>query len=154
MIKALLNNNLYRCKLTNIDGTTISNAARLSVIDCSSALNQLVQPETTDASTSITVDALGSVVTPVAELQLSAYPNPATTSTTVTYNLPSDGNVTLGIFNAMGSLVKSIVNDVQTAGSYSVNVSLASLTKGTYFLKIQHAGTNTNSLVITLIKSN
>ena len=152
LIKAVLNNNLYRCKLTNIDGTTISNAAKLTVVDCS--LTQLVQPETTDASTSITVDAVGSGVNPAAELQLSAYPNPAAESTTVTYNLPSDGNVTLGIFNAMGSLVRSIVKDTQTAGSYNVNVSLASLTKGTYFLKIQHTGTNTNSVVITLIKSN
>ena len=154
LIKAVLNNNLYRCKLTNIDGTTISNAAKLTVVDCSLTSNQLVQPESTDASTSITVDALGSAVNPGAELQLSAYPNPATESTTVTYNLPSDGNVTLGIFNAMGSLVRSIVKDTQTAGTYNVNVSLASLTKGTYFLKIQHTGTNTNSVVITLIKRN
>lgn len=46
------------------------------------------------------------------------YPNPFNPSTTINYNLPKAGNVKIEIFSSLGELVKILVNNYQTAGSY------------------------------------
>ena len=85
----------------------------------------------------LTVDNV-SITASAAVLQVSAFPNPATTSTTITYLLPVAGTVNLGILNIMGMQVKSIiVNQNQSNGSYTItNYSLAGLIKGTYTIRL------------------
>jgi hypothetical protein len=48
------------------------------------------------------------------------YPNPFNPLTTIEYELPMPGNVTLEIFNVIGERVATLVNDVQEAGFYRV----------------------------------
>ena len=49
------------------------------------------------------------------------FPNPFRTVTSVRYTLPIASKVTLVIYNASGRLVKALVNESQSTGSYSVN---------------------------------
>ncbi len=69
------------------------------------------------------------------ELQQN-YPNPFNPATTINYQIPVDGYVTLKIFNAMGEEVITLVNEKQEAGNYSVNFNSKDLPSGIYFYKI------------------
>jgi hypothetical protein len=48
------------------------------------------------------------------------YPNPFNPSTTIEYRLPSRGNVQVNIYNSLGQLVRSLVNEQREAGTHSV----------------------------------
>ena len=53
---------------------------------------------------------------PIAYNLYNAYPNPFNPITTLSYDLPEDANVNITIYDMMGRQVKSLVNDLQTAG--------------------------------------
>jgi hypothetical protein len=57
---------------------------------------------------------------PKAYKLFSNYPNPFNPTTMIQYYVPTESKVTLQIFNVMGILVKTLVNDVQGAGQKSV----------------------------------
>jgi hypothetical protein len=48
------------------------------------------------------------------------YPNPFNPSTEITYSLNSDSHVTLTVYNMVGQKVNVLENNVQTAGSHTV----------------------------------
>ena len=79
------------------------------------------------------------------------YPNPFNPSTKINFDLPVDGNVSLKIFDMSGKEVMTLVNEVKTAGYYSVNFNGASLSSGIYFYTIQ-SGSFVSTKKMTLIK--
>ena len=84
-------------------------------------------------------------------LKLSVMPNPASVNITVTYIIPVAGRVDLGIYNALGSPVRSLINNqYQNAGTYSLNSDISSLRRGIYYIKITLKG-NPKPLVRTII---
>jgi flagellar hook assembly protein FlgD len=48
------------------------------------------------------------------------YPNPFNPSTTIRYQIPSDANVNLAIYNVQGQLIRSLVAKEQKAGYYNI----------------------------------
>ena len=50
----------------------------------------------------------------------SNFPNPFNPITTIQYSLPEDALVNVTIYDMMGRIVKTLVNDRQTAGFKSV----------------------------------
>jgi hypothetical protein len=65
-------------------------------------------------------DNLEAAVPTQSEL-LQNYPNPFNASTKISYQLTEAARTRLEIFNLRGELVRSLVNDVQSPGSYQVN---------------------------------
>ena len=58
------------------------------------------------------------------------YPNPFNPSTTITYQLPQDGFVTLKIYDVLGNEVTTLVNEYRTTGSYDINFNASSASGG------------------------
>lgn len=82
-----------------------------------------------------TVAVKAEVVTSIGEigveqLSLNNYPNPFSTSTTIEYTLPEAGNVTLVVYNRMGQVVATLVNETQEAGRKSVELNSSDLGGG------------------------
>lgn len=81
---------------------------------------------------------------------MSNYPNPFSSSTTIRFTVPMDGRVTLRVFNLIGILVRTIVTDVSAAGSqeiafYAVDDLGAPLAAGTYMYEVE--GTTASNTV-------
>lgn len=75
--------------------------------------------------------------TPVAELGMDVYPNPAYDLVKVIYNISSGANVTVKIFNSAGSMMQSIAEGLtQNQGYYEFNLDLRNLTSGVYFVQL------------------
>ncbi len=64
------------------------------------------------------------------------YPNPFNPTTKIDFQLPSDGNINLSVFDNSGREVMNVLNEFKSAGYYSVNVNASSLSSGIYFYKI------------------
>jgi len=63
-----------------------------------------------------------------------AYPNPFNPSTNIKFTLAQSGNVSLRVYNVMGQLVKTIVDNVyKNKGDYNYNVTMDNLSSGVYF---------------------
>ncbi len=69
------------------------------------------------------------------------YPNPFNPSTTISYQIPKAGNVTLKVFDILGEEVETLVDEYKDAGVHStlyfVNSSLPS---GVYFYRLSAKG--------------
>lgn len=64
------------------------------------------------------------------------YPNPFNAYTTIEYHIPKEEFVTLKIYNISGKLVKTLVDTIQSAGSYSIKFDCNGLASGSYFYKM------------------
>ena len=90
-------------------------------------------------------------------LKISNYPNPFNPSTTINYNVTQTTSfVTLGIYNAKGQLVKSLVNGEQPEGNYNVSwngkdESGNGVASGIYYYKIT-VGTESLMKKMVLLK--
>ncbi|QQS38358.1 MAG: T9SS type A sorting domain-containing protein [Ignavibacteriales bacterium] len=64
------------------------------------------------------------------------YPNPFNPSTKIKYELPVSGLVTLKVYDILGNVVETLVNQEQTAGEYEVEFKSEGLASGIYFYQI------------------
>ena len=77
------------------------------------------------------------------------YPNPFNPSTTIPYSLPQRSHVTLTVFNTLGQLVATLVNETEDAGNHNVRFDASALASGVYFYRIQSGSfVQTKRLVI------
>lgn len=71
------------------------------------------------------------------------YPNPFNSETTIPYRLGRDGHVTLEVFDLLGRSVARLKDAYDTAGSYSVTLSMQQQGAGTYFYRLTVDGEST-----------
>lgn len=79
------------------------------------------------------------------------YPNPFNPSTTITYELSAVSHVTLKVYDVLGKEVKTLVNERETAGSYSITFDASKLPSGVYFYRLQ-AGSYSKTMKLLLLK--
>ncbi|MBZ0200797.1 MAG: T9SS type A sorting domain-containing protein [Ignavibacteriaceae bacterium] len=78
------------------------------------------------------------------------YPNPFNPTTSLTYNIPENGNVSLSVFNLLGEKVAQLVNTMQTAGTHTVNFNASSLASGTYIYTLNVNGNNITKKMVLM----
>ncbi|MEA3474853.1 MAG: DNRLRE domain-containing protein [Candidatus Cloacimonadota bacterium] len=74
---------------------------------------------------------------PVPAINIENYPNPFNTETTISFNLPKNGNVKLTIYNSKGQIVKTLVDNYLNIGEHKIEFDASNLISGIYFYKIQ-----------------
>jgi hypothetical protein len=70
------------------------------------------------------------------------YPNPFNPSTKINYSVPTNGMVSLMVFNILGQRVRTLANAPMAAGQYSItwdgrNDAGSTLSSGVYFYRLQ-----------------
>lgn len=116
------------------------------VIDGSYGLNALATPVSVRIQTRPEVYALR-----------NNFPNPFNPETTLKYDLPDAGDVKLEVYNMLGQVVRTLVNEHQTAGRYAVqwdatNDHGQAMSSGIYFYRVQVEGEFTDVKKMLLLK--
>lgn len=75
---------------------------------------------------------------------LTNYPNPFTTSTTLAFELANTSTVEIQVLDITGKLVKVVTNETLTSGQHEVQIDRDNLATGTYLVTVQ-----TNNQVAT-----
>ena len=109
----------------------------------------------------LTIDASGLTVTegetlPESYALHNNFPNPFNPSTTIRYDLPEDGLVTLTVYDMMGREVRRLVNEKQSAGFKmtawdGLNSAGSQMSAGLYFYRVQ-AGNFSQTKKMLLLK--
>ncbi len=79
------------------------------------------------------------------------FPNPFNPSTTIRFSLPESDLVSIKIYNSIGENIAELVNQVLTAGSYSVEWNAENIPSGIYFYNLT-SGNFTNTKKMILLK--
>jgi hypothetical protein len=64
------------------------------------------------------------------------FPNPFNPTTTIKYQIPKQGNVTIKVYDILGSEVATLINDQQNEGRYEVKFDAGSLASGVYLYRL------------------
>jgi hypothetical protein len=67
---------------------------------------------------------------------LQNYPNPFNPVTTIVYQLPTNSHVKLEVFDVLGQLLKTLVNEPQVAGTYHVQLEASDMSSGVYLYRL------------------
>jgi hypothetical protein len=79
------------------------------------------------------------------------YPNPFNPETNIEFNIHVPGHTRLIVFDVLGRVVNSLVNEHLSAGSYKVNFSGSTLSSGLYFYRLE-TGNFTETKKMLLVK--
>jgi|WetSurMetagenome_2_1015567.scaffolds.fasta_scaffold851659_1 hypothetical protein len=67
------------------------------------------------------------------------YPNPFNRTTTLDFQLASEGYVSTTVYNSLGQEVKTLIDGEKEAGYYSIRWNAGNLSSGVYFIRIRIA---------------
>lgn len=81
------------------------------------------------------VDRLPETNLPAEFLLWQNYPNPFNPSTTISYTVPKRSQVTLKIYDVLGRVLQTLVEETQDAGVYKVRLDASGLASGVYFYR-------------------
>ncbi len=82
------------------------------------------------------------------EEAIAVYPNPATTSANIRFNLTSTEGVAVNIYNTLGQIVKTISASELNAGLNNINIDTEAFASGVYTVKVEGNGFSTASKFI------
>jgi hypothetical protein len=84
------------------------------------------------------------------EYLISNYPNPFNPTTTINYQLPESGFVTLKVYDSLGKELATLVNENKAAGYYKVNFNASKLSSGIYIYKLTSNNVNISKKMILM----
>jgi hypothetical protein len=87
----------------------------------------------------VSASVSGAAVVP-ATYGLAAYPNPFNPTTTVSFTIPVDGQVTVAVYDLTGRQVSLLANQNFTAGEHHVTFNASALPSGLYFTRMDASG--------------
>jgi len=73
-------------------------------------------------------------------LTLDNYPNPSNPSTTIRFNLPNEGQVTLKVYDLLGRVVADLVSEAMRMGQHQVVFDGSNFPSGVYFYRLEFGG--------------
>ena len=82
------------------------------------------------------------------EVMMTTSPNPFVENTTVRYRLEQNAAINIAVYNSQGTLIRTLVNRNQEAGTYNVTFSTNNLAKGIYLVKATRNGAVIQTLKI------
>ena len=65
------------------------------------------------------------------------YPNPFNPTTEIRFDLPQEGHVTLEVFNLLGQMVATLIDEKRDAGEHSVSWNAGNVSSGVYFYRLK-----------------
>lgn len=68
------------------------------------------------------------------------YPNPFNPSTKINFNLLSEGNTKLTVYNLLGQEIEVLVNEFMLSGTHTINFDAPNLPSGIYLYKLESGG--------------
>jgi len=92
---------------------------------------------------------------PARNIKINITPSVIKTTTTIKYNVPISGHITLKIYDISGKLIKTLVDDYKSAGGYKVawngkDETGSNVTSGTYFVRINCEKYNCSSPLVVI----
>ena len=79
------------------------------------------------------------------------YPNPFNPSTRISYYLPHRAFVNIAVYNSLGQLVQTLVNEELEMGAQEIAFDARNLASGTYFYRLT-AGGMTQTKMMAIVK--
>ncbi len=79
------------------------------------------------------------------------FPNPFNPSTFIPYSIPAIGPVRITLWDVLGRRVATLVDGVQSAGTYTLRYDADNLASGVYFVRLETAGV-VRTRAITLVR--
>jgi phosphatidylserine/phosphatidylglycerophosphate/cardiolipin synthase-like enzyme len=105
-----------------------------------------------DSFSPVSIDDFSSELPNVAQLSQN-YPNPFNPTTQIRFELPSDQQISLDVFDVTGRLVTVLArNQLMSAGSHQIQFNAASLASGVYLYRLQLGNGQVLTRSMTLIK--
>jgi len=86
------------------------------------------------------VTNIGGPETPSAFDLKQNYPNPFNPVTKISFAISRSGFVSLKVFDILGKEMAILVNELKSAGNYSIDFNASNLTSGIYFYKLESNG--------------
>lgn len=80
-----------------------------------------------------------------------SYPNPFNPSTTIKYSVPNSEVVSLKVYDILGRQVAVLLDEYQTAGTYSIDFNASRFASGIYFYQL-HSGSYVETKKMILMK--
>jgi hypothetical protein len=65
------------------------------------------------------------------------YPNPFNPSTSIKFQIPSSGFVSLKVYDLLGREVSTLISEYKSAGNYEIEFSASELTSGIYVYQLR-----------------
>jgi subtilisin family serine protease len=93
-----------------------------------------------DGTVEYSNEVLADVSAPKNFALMQNYPNPFNPSTTIEFSIPETSNISIEIFNIIGELVASLVNQTLDAGYHRFNFNASNLPSGTYVYQLKATG--------------
>ncbi len=79
-------------------------------------------------------------IRPESTALIQNYPNPFNPQTSIEFQLAKSGSVLLKIYDNLGKEIKTVVNEVKSAGTYNYFVNMSSYPSGIYFYRLTTNG--------------
>lgn len=120
-----------RFKTVNANSTVMFQTRDIAAI---SPVGSTIQVSPANSSTLVSVQETAEIPTQFSLLQ--NYPNPFNPNTTIRYQVPKSSYVSIQIYNELGQIVATLVDEKKEAGAYQVQWN-ASVPTGMYLCRLQ-----------------